>query len=59
MSQDHTADRTASNDAQAPDFYLPGTPSPTAVDRVWGMITWLLRPRGRVRVEQPREFEKR
>ena len=59
MSQERPVDRTASDDERAPDFYLPGTPSPTAVDRVWEMITWLARPRGRIRGERLQKFEKR
>ena len=57
MSQDRSPDRT--DDDRAPDFYLPGTPDPSTIDRIWNAIGWLFRPRGRVRGERPRGFRKR
>ena len=59
MSHAQSSDRTASDDQRSPDYYLPGTPTPTAVDKVWSYLEVLFRRRGRTRGERTRDLANR
>ena len=57
MSQDRTDEQRAADDDAPSQFYLPGAPEASVVDRVWNAIGGLFRTRGRVRADQPREAD--
>ena len=57
MSQDRTDDRREIDGDAPSQFYLPGAPEASVVDRLWNAIGGLFRTRGRLRADRPREAD--
>ncbi|WP_165875200.1 hypothetical protein [Natrarchaeobius chitinivorans] len=56
MSHRNAAERSASNESSAPDFYLPGTPTNSGITgRLLNSLPTLFGRRGKVRGDRRRE----
>ncbi len=57
MSRDRADDRQETDNDAPSQFYLPGAPEASVVDRLWNAIGGLFRTRGRIRADRPRETD--